>query len=189
MRDREALARNVLYDYSSYVEMPMKAVRPDSRPGTYVVVSFMQASCAVTIGKLGKINFPQGYYLYVGSAFGSGGVRARTDRHLNPLATPKWHIDYLKSSCRPVELWWTHATTKMECRWSLLIAAQPGIQIPVSNLGNRDCTLCESHLYSAKRKPAFTRFCKYVDRVMPADGTLFRKVLRPHGEHARQTGH
>ncbi|MEM0378465.1 MAG: GIY-YIG nuclease family protein [Thermosphaera sp.] len=37
----------------------------------------------------------EGVYFYVGSARGSGGVKARVFRHLFPKAKRFWHIDYL----------------------------------------------------------------------------------------------
>ncbi len=52
------------------------------------------------IGALGEIDFPSGYYLYVGSAMNS--VEARVHRHFSKEKKRKWHIDYLLSSAIPL---------------------------------------------------------------------------------------
>ncbi|UXD21176.1 hypothetical protein IPA_00865 [Ignicoccus pacificus DSM 13166] len=44
-----------------------------------------------------------GLYAYVGSAWGPGGIIARVRRHLTKnFARPRWHIDHLTKSGRPL---------------------------------------------------------------------------------------
>jgi Uri superfamily endonuclease len=68
--------------------------------GIYCLV-FLSRGCTVRIGALGDISFPAGWYIYVGSALGSGGLK-RLDRHIALSVAhdkrPKWHIDYLLTS-------------------------------------------------------------------------------------------
>ena len=57
--------------------------------GTYVTFFRLpKPASRVRIGALGTFDFPAGCYAYLGSAFGNGGVRARTNRHLTAV-TPK----------------------------------------------------------------------------------------------------
>ena len=42
--------------------------------GTYVLLLHLPDNEQLTIGKLGTFDFPAGWYAYVGSAFGPGGV-------------------------------------------------------------------------------------------------------------------
>ncbi len=56
------------------------------------------------IGRLGSFNIIPGFYAYVGSAFGPGGLRARIRHHLESVAQPHWHIDYLLGYAEPVEV-------------------------------------------------------------------------------------
>jgi Uri superfamily endonuclease len=53
----------------------------DAEPGTYALLLKLDKQERITIGKLGTFDFPAGYYLYVGSALGPGGLRARLARH------------------------------------------------------------------------------------------------------------
>jgi hypothetical protein len=58
-------------------------LRPAEIPGTYVTLyRLSKAAKGVRVGQLGTFDFPVGYYCYVGSAFGGGGVFERTGRHL-----------------------------------------------------------------------------------------------------------
>ena len=47
------------------------------------------------IGALGVFDFPPGWYVYIGSAFGPGGITARVTRHARAAKRLHWHIDYL----------------------------------------------------------------------------------------------
>ena len=45
----------------------------------------------------------EGLYAYVGSAWGPGGLLARTKRHLlKGFKKPKWHVDYLTMNGEPL---------------------------------------------------------------------------------------
>ena len=48
-----------------------------------------------TLNHGGKIILPSGYYLYIGSAFGPGGLFARVRRHLQRNKKIRWHIDFI----------------------------------------------------------------------------------------------
>jgi Uri superfamily endonuclease len=49
--------------------------------GTYALLLKLDKQERITVGRLGTFGFPAGYYLYVGSALGPGGLRARLARH------------------------------------------------------------------------------------------------------------
>ena len=53
-----------------------------SLPGTYVLVVNLDRHRQITIGRRSTRQFQPGYYLYVGSAFGPGGLKARVGRHM-----------------------------------------------------------------------------------------------------------
>ena len=63
--------------------------------GTYILVADMVQMKRLEIGSLGEFDIIPGFYAYVSSAFGSGGLRARIGHHLEPTTEPHWHIDYL----------------------------------------------------------------------------------------------
>ena len=45
--------------------------------GVYVLIFKLEASLEVEVGRFGRQMLPAGHMLYVGSAFGPGGLRAR----------------------------------------------------------------------------------------------------------------
>ena len=59
--------------------------------GTYVLIAFAGQMTRLEIGRLGTFAIVPGFYAYVGSAFGSGGLRARIGHHLESTAAPHWH--------------------------------------------------------------------------------------------------
>jgi Uri superfamily endonuclease len=42
-----------------------------------------------------ETTMPAGAYLYLGSAYGPGGIRARCRRHLTQDKGKRWHVDWL----------------------------------------------------------------------------------------------
>ncbi len=113
-------------------------------PGTYALGLRLDAPAECEIGALGRHSFPAGYYIYVGSAWGPGGLAARVGRHLRGSGKLHWHIDYLRPCVRPVSLWLApHART--ECAWARLLLADPGARVIVPRFGASDCS-CAAHL-------------------------------------------
>ena len=119
--------------------------------GIYCLV-FNNPSCRVRVGALGEVAFRRGWYIYVGSALGSGGL-ARLERHIalsrNKDKRPKWHVDWLLGSAHFTLRYTVHALTeeRLECR---LAAALGRENIP--GLGCSDCD-CTSHLFYRHRNP------------------------------------
>ena len=73
--------------------------------GSYVLLLRNQAAVTIQVGKSGMLQTKRGYYLYVGSAFGSGGLDARLRRHFRSEKRHHWHIDYLRDRMQPVDAW------------------------------------------------------------------------------------
>ena len=126
--------------------------------GTYVVVFRANKSGILRLGSLGTFWMPAGYLLYVGSAFGQGGVASRTDRHLGGTGPLKWNVDYLRGFAKPTELWWTHHHIKVECVWSMALARMPECCCPAPTAGSNDCVRCPTHLYRMKVRPSVDVF-------------------------------
>ena len=60
----------------------MQRLEIDKRPGTYALILRASTAQTIQIGRLGDLVMQPGYYIYVGSAFGPGGLAARVGRHL-----------------------------------------------------------------------------------------------------------
>ena len=79
-----------------------------SHPGSYALILRAFAQRVVSIGRIGRLHVTSGFYVYVGSAFGPGGIRARLAHHTRIAQSPHWHIDYLRRWTLPEEAWYTH---------------------------------------------------------------------------------
>jgi Uri superfamily endonuclease len=141
----------------------------DSEPGTYALLLKLDKQEKITIGKLGTFNFPAGHYLYVGSALGPGGLRARLARHRRSRERSSgsnrgqtgqklhWHIDYLLQRAQLVEVWSVASADRLECKWGQVARRLPGAQVPVRGFGSSDCR-CLAHLIYFRARPSRQRF-------------------------------
>lgn len=120
--------------------------------GTYVLCMRLDEQRKIAIGKLGTFVFPAGYYLYVGSALGPGGLEARLARHRRRGKRPHWHIDYLLRYAHLLEVWSVAPPEHLECRWARAIRKMPEAQIVAPGFGSSDCH-CPSHLVHFENKP------------------------------------
>ena len=107
--------------------------------GIYCLVFFCPG-CTARVGALGEIAFRQGWYIYVGSALGSGGL-ARLERHIALSHAgdkhPTWHVDYLSTDSRFSLRYTVHAMTeeRFECRLAGTLA-----RASIPGFGCSDCT-------------------------------------------------
>jgi len=127
-----------------------------SKPGTYALILQSHSNATAQIGRWGVLELEPGYYVYVGSAFGPGGVRARVSRHFRTLKAKHWHVDYLREFVTPVAAWYSHDPVRLEHEWARVLHDMPGVS-PVQGFGCSDCA-CDAHLFRTARVPGFRRF-------------------------------
>ena len=123
--------------------------------GTYVLALWLEAPCELSVGRLGAFRFPAGWYLYVGSAFGPGGLLARLGRHWRRLASGKhahWHLDYLREQAVWAGAWGCDSSHRLECTWAATLHRLPGAEIVVPGFGASDCR-CRTHLVRVPALP------------------------------------
>lgn len=95
----------------------------------------------LSVGELGNLELKAGYYAYVGSAL--GGLEKRVERHLASDKKIHWHIDYLLTRGRVIDI--VHGETKE--RKECAIAGELAKHLAsVADFGSSDCK-CESHLF------------------------------------------
>jgi Uri superfamily endonuclease len=97
------------------------------------------------IGRLGGMQLSKGWYVYVGSAFGPGGVAARVSRHLQRHKTRHWHIDHLIWATTVREIWYSQRQRDLEHCWAQAALDQPAARNLLRGFGASDCQ-CLSHL-------------------------------------------
>ena len=125
-----------------------------AKPGTYILLLKLETATSISIGALGTFDFPAGWYAYVGSAFGPGGLRGRLAHHLRPVRRPHWHIDYLRQAASVQHVVFKAGTELREHVWAAQLAALPGAWMPVPRFGASDCR-CPAHLvgYRSEARP------------------------------------
>jgi Uri superfamily endonuclease len=118
--------------------------------GTYCLCIRNSANIKLKIGSLGKLEFPTGNYIYIGSALNS--LIPRIERHLkisqgNHNIT-HWHIDYfLKEKHVAIHsIYVIENEVRLECEVANEVS-QYGEIVP--NFGCSDCK-CKSHLIRVK---------------------------------------
>jgi len=148
-------------------------MRHINQPGTYALVYQCTTPFRATVGKLGPMEGGPGCWIYVGSAFGSGGLKARLRHHLKPSQRPHWHLDYIKAGLQPLEIWVTADTEKREHAWAQVFSGLQGSTCPAAGFGATDCS-CRSHLIFRSRRPSFSTFRKKVRQQIPGQAPLHR---------------
>jgi Uri superfamily endonuclease len=127
--------------------------------GTYILIASVAQMKRLEIGRLGTFDIVPGFYAYVGSAFGAGGLRARIGHHLQSTARPHWHIDYFLRIAEPIEIWFSTASQKLERHWASLLEEAPNFRIPITRFGSSDYDRSRSsHLFHTRRRPSFRWF-------------------------------
>ncbi|MDP7038783.1 MAG: GIY-YIG nuclease family protein [Myxococcota bacterium] len=129
------------------------------KPGRYVLLLWLAKSTPLRAGALGQYAFPRGWYTYVGSAYGSGGLHARLKRHWrnDQKKALHWHIDYLRRACALREIWWQTGRHGKECLWGKRLSQMPQARIIAPRFGSSDCR-CSTHLLSFPNKN-FAKSC------------------------------
>ena len=122
-------------------------------PSTYALILFCPRGKLVQIGKLGPRKLRRGFYVYVGSALGPGGVRARVAHHAKVAPRPRWHIDYLRLHARLDRVWYSLGEIRREHRWARVIRALEGASVPIAGFGSSDCR-CAAHLFFFAARPS-----------------------------------
>ena len=126
-------------------------------PGTYALLLRAGEEQAIEVGALGAIPVRPATYIYVGSAFGPGGLRARVGRHARGEGALHWHVDYLRAVTALEAVWYTHDTERRECTWAAALRALSGATVPRDGFGASDCN-CPAHLARFASAPPFDTF-------------------------------
>ncbi len=128
--------------------MDRRALSPDRLPaarGAYALVLRLERETALDIAALGRPVLPAGLYLYAGSAWGRGGIRARAARHLRLPKARVWHVDRLTEAAAVDRV--LAFPGGDECALAARAVAL-GAGVPVPGFGASDCRRCPAHLFA-----------------------------------------
>ena len=145
-------------------------------PGTYILLFENSLHRQIQIGKRGVLILQAGWYFYVGSAFGPGGLAARVGRNLKKEKTQRWHIDYLRAHVDVKEVWYSESPERLEHQWAKYFFSQENISVPQQGFSASDYQ-CPAHLFYSAHKPSGSdfseQFSKYECRYcLPVDDAL-----------------
>jgi len=140
-----------LKETTTYSKVTLDDPRLSSRKGSYVLIIELDAEKRIHVGSLGVIPFPKAYYAYLGSAL--GGFKSRVNRHLIKGKKQRWHIDYLSSEAKILEVILCEAAGRLECLLSRALVTDFRF---VPGFGSSDCR-CQSHLCFSTDKASLER--------------------------------
>lgn len=128
--------------------------------GAYLLLLKIPERTQIRVGKLGEINFPAGWYVYVGSA--AKDLTARIARHLRRRKRFHWHIDYLRDQAVEALALPIRSSQEEEC---VIADALSRVLRPHSpGFGCSDCS-CRTHLYFSTGRPLHLRqFHEFLER-------------------------
>jgi Uri superfamily endonuclease len=144
--------------------------------GTYALVLCCGQPRRLVIGRLGTLRTRPGFYVYVGSALGPGGVGARVRHHERCSAQPRWHIDYLRARADLVEVWHAHDGRRREHQWAAIVSRINGASVPMARFGSSDCG-CATHLFFFETRPSARAFRTMLRRAFPDHAPVRRALL------------
>ena len=143
-----------LCNWQSNCSSKMEIMKSES--GTYALVLRSFRSARAQIGRWGRLDIEPGFYIYVGSAFGPGGVKSRILRHCRKTKSKHWHIDYLRGHVEPIFAWYSYEPLNLEHQWAKVLSEMVEM-LPVKGFGCTDCK-CRAHLFVSRTRPALARF-------------------------------
>ena len=123
-------------------------ISPDS--GAYLLAIDLAREMTLDISTLSPLMLPAGRYIYCGSAYGPGGIKARVARHLRQDKSLRWHVDRLTLGGRVSQV--AALIGGSECTLMAGLCALPGVSVPVLNFGSSDCRTCPAHLAAVPNK-------------------------------------
>jgi sugar fermentation stimulation protein A len=134
------------------LEIPWKILEKEVEDrGSYILILRLPVRRTLNIGKLGRMKFRAGYYLYAGSALKN--LTQRLERHKRERKKLFWHIDYLRAHAEIRLSLPIRASDPLECRLAGALKKISDWQVP--NFGCSDCS-CGSHLFGMTKDPIHT---------------------------------
>ena len=142
-------------------------------PGTYALLLRGETKREIEVGALGTMTVQPGVYVYVGSAFGPGGLRARVERHVRGDGALHWHVDYLRAVTTLEAVWYTRDPERRECTWAATVQSLPAAAVPRDDFGASDCD-CVSHLVRVGSMPSLSAFRSRLQAQHPDHASVSR---------------
>ena len=121
-----------------------KLDRIPNTKGAYLLALRLDKSIPLKLSRNQACQVKPGWYLYAGSARGSGGIPARLKRHFRMEKRIHWHIDLLTTQA--IEMIALPIANGRECYLVANLLSSSQFKSAVAGFGNTDCRRCDSHL-------------------------------------------
>jgi sugar fermentation stimulation protein A len=131
------------------LQIPWDYIEKEARDqGSYLLILNLKKNQNIHVGKLGKISFKKGFYIYVGSAMAN--LSKRMERHRRIRKRHYWHIDKLRAVAEFHSGLAIRSSKRLECEIANALSGIAEWGIP--GFGSSDCS-CETHLFGMKSDP------------------------------------
>jgi len=128
--------------------------------GSYLLILRLEKGMKLEVGRLDRVSFERGYYVYVGSAMAN--LTRRIERHRRLRKQHHWHIDELRAVAEFHAALAIRSSDRLECEIAGALSMISNWTIP--GFGCTDCS-CPTHLFGMRddplRSPPFHRFLQY----------------------------
>jgi Uri superfamily endonuclease len=117
--------------------------------GTYCIIFKLKNKLTITVKSGKTYTLQKGTYVYVGSAWNSGGIESRVKRHLKRNKRKHWYLDFITTTNHfEAQKVITIPNRKVECNVASLLSTKYG---GIEKFGCSDCN-CFSHLFKITQK-------------------------------------
>lgn len=126
--------------------------------GTYLLLIRCLNDTKRKVGSLGLLTLHSNKtYIYVGSAFGPGGLLSRVRRHLSREKKKFWHIDYILDYENKCYVVYVIIIPKVKAEHEIAKDLLKIADGALKKFGSSDCE-CYTHMFFFSKKPEETLF-------------------------------
>jgi sugar fermentation stimulation protein A len=131
------------------LRVPWEVIEKEAKDrGSYLLILNLKRNRKIDVGKLGKVLFRKGFYIYVGSAMANLSKRMERHRHLRKRR--HWHIDELRAVAEFHSVLPIRSSERLECEVAKGISEIAEWSVP--RFGSTDCS-CDTHLFATSSDP------------------------------------
>jgi len=131
------------------LKVPWDTIEKEAKDqGSYLLILNLRRNRKINVGKLGKVLFRKGFYVYVGSAMAN--LSKRMERHRHLRKRHHWHIDELRAVAEFHSVLAIRSSQRLECEVAKGMSEIAEWSVP--RFGSTDCS-CDTHLFGASSDP------------------------------------
>lgn len=152
------------------LKVPWDTIEKEAKDqGSYLLILNLRRNRKINVGKLGKVLFRKGFYVYVGSAMAN--LSKRMERHRHLRKRHHWHIDELRAVAEFHSVLAIRSSQRLECEVAKGMSEIAEWSVP--RFGSTDCS-CDTHLFGASSDPIqsedFQKLLQYFRMDRPISG-------------------